>query len=527
MKENIETFNNQYDFIFKKYKDIKELREKCNKEETKFLYLFDIDYYNQTSTKLPENTCKLGMTIKPICMRLNGYPVNANIRNIEFIQCDYPDKKERLVKAFLKHKTEFKPIAGSEYYTNCNYLIKFIYIIIYNISENDIHIAYNYYDKKDEKYNILLNYIYSTYLEVLKDKSFKLPNKIFLYDDTYNYSNVDNNMIIADNQINEEDTNQYTNGSFVCEYCKKEYTTLSNLKHHQKTAQFCLDLQNQLSATFKCEHCEKMFSSNKYLKQHYSHCKIYKIFNENANLKKEIEELKNKFKLEINEELIKIKDENKEIKLKLEFKDQTILLKDETITKLEKENEKYQKLITRPTTCYNNTTNTYYKIQFNQLLEQIEVLNSENIAKRLNDINMVEFTDNCIKNFENTLTTSLSNVFKNFTFCTDKARRTVVIKNEEGKTEKVTIDDFVKMGLTLGVIDIINFIKEIEVINNIKNTDDNKEVYNIYYKKLQDTKEYVIASKEQNQVYFSQNKHPLPSLAKTILSCCAHLQKNR
>ena len=521
MKENIETFNSKYDFIFKKYKDIKELREKCNKEETKFLYLFDIDYYNQTTTKLPENTCKLGMTIQPICMRLNGYPVNANVRNIEFIQCDYPDKKERLVKAFLKHKTEFKPITGSEYYTNCNYLIKFIYIIIYNISENDIHIAYNYYDKKDEKYNILLNYIYSIYLEVLKDSSFKLPDKICVYDDTDNYLNIDNNIIIADNQIDENNNTQYTSdNTFVCEYCKKEYTTLSNLKHHQKTAQFCLDLQNQLSVGFKCEHCDKTFSSNKYLKQHYSHCKIYKIFNENINLKKEIEELKTKFKLEMNEELIKIKDENKELKLKLEFKDQTI-------TKLEKENEKYQKLVTRPTTIYNNVTNTYYKIQFNQLLEEIEVLNSENIAKRLNDINMVEFTNNCMEKFDITLTTSLSNVFKNFTFCTDKARRTVVIKNEEGKIEKVTIDDFVKMGLTLGAIDIINFIKEIEVINNGKNTDDNKEAYNIYYKKLQDTKEYVISSNKQNQVYFSQNKHPLPSLAKTILSCCAHLQKNR
>jgi hypothetical protein len=319
-----------------------------------------------------------------------------------------------------------------------------------------------------------------------------------------------------------------SDNTFVCEYCKKEYTTLSNLKHHQKTAQFCLDLQNQLSAGFKCEHCDKTFSSNKYLKQHYSHCKIYKVFNENANLKKEIEELKTKFKLEINEELIKIKDENKELKLKLEFKDQTI-------TKLEKENEKYQKLVTRPTTVYNNTTNTTtnttnttnYQIQFNQLLEEIEALNSENIAKRLNDINMVEFTDNCMKNFDTTLTTSLSNVFKNFTFCTDKARRTVVIKNEEGKTEKMTIDDFVKMGLTLGVTNIINLLKETEVINDGKITDDNKDIYTIYDEKLQNTKDYLIASKKQDQVYLSQNKHPLPSLAKTTLSSCAHLQKSK
>ena len=76
---------------------------------------------------------------------------------------------------------------------------------------------------------------------------------------------------------------------FECEYCKKEYTNISNLKHHQKTAKFCLDIQNQLPKSFKCELCNKVFDNNKYLKQHIDHyCKTNKIQKENEIFKNEI-----------------------------------------------------------------------------------------------------------------------------------------------------------------------------------------------------------------------------------------------
>lgn len=31
----------------------------------------------------------------------------------------------------------------------------------------------------------------------------------------------------------------------TCEFCKKEYSTIPILKHHQKTAVFCIKLQNE------------------------------------------------------------------------------------------------------------------------------------------------------------------------------------------------------------------------------------------------------------------------------------------
>jgi hypothetical protein len=121
--------------------------------------------------------------------------------------------------------------------------------------------------------------------------------------------------------------------NFICNFCKKSYGALSTLNNHQKTAKFCLDLQNKLNSgvLIRCEHCLKEFSTQKYLKQHIEHCKNKKL-NEQIDLKKELEELKK---------------EIHELKLKLEFKD-------EINKKLEKEIDDYKKLASRPTTTINN-----------------------------------------------------------------------------------------------------------------------------------------------------------------------------
>lgn len=281
MKDNIEKFNNKYDFIFKKYKNVNELREKSNKEETNFLYLFDIDYYNQNSEKLPENTCKLGMTCKSINIRLSGYQLNSNIRNIECLQCTFPDKRERLVKSFLKHKTNIEPIAGTEYYTNFNYLIKLIYIILYFINENDIQIAYNYYNNKDEKYNILLNYIFSIYEEIIKDSNYKLLEKITIYNCISDNTNRSDKIIINQN-INKKIkarnkvcsyvniSNQITSDESINKdnECYKCFTTFTNKEQYKTHVKNCKINQ--------CKYCYKDFCRRSYLEKHLLICKINK-----------------------------------------------------------------------------------------------------------------------------------------------------------------------------------------------------------------------------------------------------------
>jgi uncharacterized Zn-finger protein len=58
-----------------------------------------------------------------------------------------------------------------------------------------------------------------------------------------------------------------------CEFCKKEFSTKTNLSTHQKTAKYCLELQGKENEKFKCEFCIKLFTSNKRLFDHHQICK--------------------------------------------------------------------------------------------------------------------------------------------------------------------------------------------------------------------------------------------------------------
>jgi uncharacterized C2H2 Zn-finger protein len=330
---------------------------------------------------------------------------------------------------------------------------------------------------------------------------------------------------------------------FVCEFCKKEYTSISNLKYHQKNTKFCLELQSQ-QANLKCEYCDKVFSTSKYLKQHSNHCKIYRIYQENESLKIKISEYQVKLdkqeiecKTKLDKQEIECKTkldyQEKETKLKLKNKDDIIKLKDDNINKLQKEIDEYKKLVTRPTNVYTtNTTNTTtnnntnYQIQFNQLLEKIETLTSENICKKIDSIEIKELTDPGIKDFENRVSNRLSHIFKDFTFCTDKSRKTVVIKNNNGEVKKVQLNELIETGLNYGIQNIIQFISEIENFNDNRITNFSADEYTEYDEELQGIKDYFLEKrKKQTEVSLSHGNYPLPSLVKNTLSNCAHLTK--
>lgn len=201
MEVEVEKINSIYENIFKKYKTKEELKQNINNKECNCLYIFDTDYYNGSDKKLPENTCKLGMTTKQIYTRLNSYSNNLNMRNIEYIQVTYPDKRERLIKGFLKHVLKIYPSAGSEYFTNCKSIIKCLYIIFCNTPDDEILNIYNKYDKKIEDIINIFKSLYDKYCENI-----------------INNENIDNSIkenILENNIINDD------NNIYVCEFCKK------------------------------------------------------------------------------------------------------------------------------------------------------------------------------------------------------------------------------------------------------------------------------------------------------------------
>ena len=57
---------------------------------------------------------------------------------------------------------------------------------------------------------------------------------------------------------------------YVCQYCKGEFSTKSNLNSHQKRTKYCLKIQGKnKESVFVCEHCQKILSSQKRLITHY------------------------------------------------------------------------------------------------------------------------------------------------------------------------------------------------------------------------------------------------------------------
>jgi len=180
---------------------------------------------------------------------------------------------------------------------------------------------------------------------------------------------------------------------FTCEFCNKEYSSLSSLNYHKKTAKFCLNLQSEKNQvckqnTFECEFCEKIFIVKSTLLSHLQVCKkkkekeieeektkIIKQKNEFENSSdKKIKELNILLKSE-KEKNTKLKEENISLKieLKTEIKNKDKQIEDYKliIDKLHKEHKHEiammtERLTARTITTNNTIVNTYNGIDFSQ-----------------------------------------------------------------------------------------------------------------------------------------------------------------
>ncbi len=225
--------------------------------EEGYLYIFDTNSYDRDTTVFLENTSKMGKTDKTIKYRLKQYGIN--VKNISYINCTLPDKRERLIKAFLKHKTWLKPVCGVEYFKDCRKELENIILQFCSYDEPFIKELYSLYNSKI-KYHKYLN-------KVKKD----LDNKV-------------DNILSIDCE------------KFECLKCNKYFTTLETLSNHEKKC--------NIYKTYECKACGKNYLSKIKLSIHEEICLPY-IMNINNPLKGKIRD-------EIMEIVKKRPEENKE-----------------------------------------------------------------------------------------------------------------------------------------------------------------------------------------------------------------------
>jgi len=153
-----------------------------------------------------------------------------------------------------------------------------------------------------------------------------------------------------------------------CDFCKRTFSSKSNLLNHQKTTKYCIEMQGKQPTYFECEYCNKKFTSHQNQIEHA--CKEREKENNNKQQKEFENNIKTKYELKIQELKYLISNRDERIK----GFESLINEKNEYIAKLEVRLDKFEttvvNLATEPkTTTTKTTTNNV-------------VVNSENENKK-------------------------------------------------------------------------------------------------------------------------------------------------
>jgi hypothetical protein len=215
---------------------------------------------------------------------------------------------------------------------------------------------------------------------------------------------------------------------YTCEFCKKDFKSISSLNYHVKTAKYCLEIQNKVNITFQCSKCKKILSCKKTLENHILKCVDH------------IDEFKNKIiLLEKEIEIITCEYKNNILKMEtlLNEKQVQIMEKDIKIDALE---ERLERIASKPTTTTTNntTTNNDNRIQITyQPIELNEKLIEDNIHKYIDDyiIDGITGVANYVADEVIPSEFSVNGYLYRYT-CTDSARKICKYKDINGNIIK-------------------------------------------------------------------------------------------
>lgn len=80
-----------------------------------------------------------------------------------------------------------------------------------------------------------------------------------------------------------------------CEFCKKTFSTKPNLLRHQRTANYCIELQGKSPLKNVCDYCNNSFTEKSSLNRHLLNCKVKR----DDDVRKRITKIKAKYEKRI------------------------------------------------------------------------------------------------------------------------------------------------------------------------------------------------------------------------------------
>jgi len=314
--------------------------------------------------------------------------------------------------------------------------------------------------------------------------------------------------------------------SHECEFCKSIFSSKSNLNNHQKSVKYCLDIQKNTvldKSTIKeniytCRYCDKIFNLKKTYCKHIETCKksetvilTEKYENEINQIKKdyekELKHLKEKFESEIrykNDIINKLDCDLSEYKNKYES----------IINNIQNENSETNKYLLEKACSKNSIINTNYNVQFNNMFNELDTFNDENIKLRISQMNTDKII-NANDRINDSFLSNFSEVIKDLTFCTDASRGTLIVKDLDGSSEKITSKKFVLECFKKGNNDLINTcIKIHDIITDNPNINVYEQV------KMRDDLATIITYLRENNL-----TSMVTNTANKLIHDCKHLSK--
>lgn len=244
--------------------------------------------------------------------------------------------------------------------------------------------------------------------------------------------------------------------SYICNHCNTSFISQYNLLNHQKTAKYCIEIQQRVNITsstesisevHSCVYCKKHFTTKTNLTVHLSSCKIKKEYDRLESYRIQLEEQRIKYERQLSDkdnEIKLLQQENRMLKEQLSEK--KLELTDKNTECLHIIDKLSQTQSHQNVTINDNSTN--YNIQFNKMVEDLIPYTEENICKQFGKIptNAIRSdTDDMDENFMSQFSKHMSPL----AFCTDASRGRLVTKDEDGKpvkrlAEHVILDFIIK-----------------------------------------------------------------------------------